>query len=74
VMRNGENRVTTLQNGYDSIDVFLSQNRTEANEPMLVLQVYTPEYEATGNFSSFWLEKDEARALFNHLRAFLATP
>ena len=70
-MRGGPNRVTTLENGEHSADVFLSENRN-GDAPMMVMQVYGPEYEISGDFTSFWFSPGKARELLNHLRAFLA--
>ena len=70
-MRGGQNRATSLENGEYGADLFLSQNR-EDDAPMMVMQVYGPEYEVSGDFTSFWFGPDKARQMMNHLRAFLA--
>lgn len=75
-----ENRVTNLE-GDRSVDIFLSQNKenqtwngmqAEGGTPMMVMQMYGPEYDQTGDMDSIWFGEQKARELMNHLRTFLA--
>lgn len=68
------NRITSLDSGEWSADVFLSENTAEHRQggtPLMVMQVYGPNYAATGEFVDFYFEEDVARKLYNHLASFL---
>lgn len=70
-----ENRVTTISEGDESIDILMSQNRVnniQGNPRMMVAQVYGEDYETTGDFLSIYFTADKVRELMNHCRAFLA--